>query len=240
MTNDNWNISLEKMMEAGVHFGHQARKWNPKMAPYICTERKGIHIIHIIQTARLLHEACEFSTNAASKGKQFLLVGTRYQTAGLIAAAAKKGRCHYVNRKWLGGMLTNWTTIESRLKRFKQLEEQEKNDLFNKLPKKEAAILKTQLNQLRKYLNGIKYMTKIPDVVILIDQHQDTTAIQECIKLGIPTIGLVDTDCDPSLVDMPIPANDDTKTSIEWILNKLIIAIQKGHQRRDKFSKTRR
>lgn len=237
MTYDNWNISLEEMMQAGVHFGHQARKWNPRMAPYIFTERKGIHIIHITQTARLLSEACEFSTNAAGKGKQFLLVGTRYQTAGLVEIAAKRARCHYVNTKWLGGMLTNWSTIQTRLQRFKQLEAQENAGMLDKLPKKEAAVLRTQLSQLRKYLNGIKYMTKLPDVVIFIDQHQDITAIQECIKLGIPTIGLVDTDCDPDLVDMPIPANDDTKTSIEWILNKLIEAIQQGHQRRKQFAK---
>nr|YP_636395.1 ribosomal protein S2 [Staurastrum punctulatum]Q32RY1.1 RecName: Full=Small ribosomal subunit protein uS2c; AltName: Full=30S ribosomal protein S2, chloroplastic [Staurastrum punctulatum]AAX45757.1 ribosomal protein S2 [Staurastrum punctulatum] len=231
MKTESLTISLEEMMEAGVHFGHQTRKWNPKMAPYIFTKRRGIYILHIFKTARLLAEACEFSANAASQGKQFLIVGTKYQAADLVSAAAKKARCHYVNQKWLGGMLTNWSTIETRVTRLKQLEDQENAGVLNQLPKKEAAVLKRQLIQLRKYLEGIKYMTRLPDIVIIIDQQKEATAVEECIKLGIPTICLVDTDCDPDLTDMPIPANDDARSSIRWILDKLTTAIREGRNR---------
>lgn len=226
MKNENWHIDLKEMMEAGVHFGHQSRKWNPKMAPYIFTQRRGIHIIHLPKTATLLFEACEFIANAASKKKQFLIVGTRSQAADLVAAAAKKARCHYINKKWLGGMLTNWSTTKTRLQRLRQLEAQEMAEIFETLPKKESAVLKRQLNQLRKYLDGVKYMTALPDVVIIIDQQQDATTIQECQKLGIPTICLVDTDCDPDLTNMPIPANNDARGSIKWILDKFVVAMR--------------
>lgn len=223
-----WNINLEEMMEAGVHFGHQARKWNPKMAPYIFTERKGIHIINLTQTARFLSEACNSVANAASKGKQFSIIGTKYQAADLTASAAMKARCHYVNKKWLGGMLTNWSTIEKRLQKLRDLENKEKTGGFDRLPKKEAAILKGQLVQLQKYLGGIEYMTSLPDVVIIVDQQEESIAIKECITLNIPTICLVDTDCNPDLADIPIPANDDARASIRWISNKLTSAICEG------------
>nr|YP_009732761.1 ribosomal protein S2 [Buxbaumia aphylla]QHU77103.1 ribosomal protein S2 [Buxbaumia aphylla] len=228
MKQKSWNINLEEMMEAGVHFGHQAGKWNPKMASYIFTERKGIHIINLTQTARFLSEACDLVANAANKGKQFLIVGTKYQAADLIASAAIKARCHYVNQKWLGGMLTNWSTIEKRLQRFKDLENKQNKGILDQLPKKEAANLKRQLAQLQKYLGGIKYMTNLPDIVIIIDQQKEITAIRECITLGIPTICLVDTDCNPDFTDIPIPANDDARASIRWILNKLTLAINEG------------
>jgi len=224
----NWNINLYEMMEAGVHFGHQARKWNPKMAPWIFTERNGIHIINLTQTARSLSEACDFLANAAKKKKQFLLVGTKHQAADIVAEAAISARCHYVNNKWLGGMLTNWSTIETRLQKLAELEAQENLGLLDRLPKKEAAILKKKLHQLRKYLGGIKYMTVLPDVVIIIDQKQEMAAIKECMKLGIPTICLVDTDCDPDLTEIPIPANDDARASIRCILDKLTLAIREG------------
>jgi small subunit ribosomal protein S2 len=224
----NENFNLKEMMEVGIHFGHQARKWNPKMAPYIFTQRRGIHIIHLPKTATLLFEACQFLSEAASQNKQFLIVGTRSQASDLVAIAAKKTRCHFVNQKWLGGMLTNWSTTKTRLEKLRELEVQESNQVFDNLPKKESAILKRQLNQLRKYLDGMKYMTELPDVVLIIDQKQDLTAVQECIKLGIPTICLVDTDCDPDLTNMPIPANNDARGSIKWILNKLTSAIREG------------
>nr|YP_009193401.1 ribosomal protein S2 [Takakia lepidozioides]UPM51622.1 ribosomal protein S2 [Takakia lepidozioides] len=228
MKQKSWNIHSEEMMEAGVHFGHQARKWNPKMASYISTERKGIHIINPTQTARFSSEACDSVANAASKGKQFSIVGTEYQAADLVASAATKARCHYVNRKWLGGMSTNRSTTETRLQRFKDLENKEDTGVLNRLPKKEAANLKRQLAQLQKYLGGIKYMTSLPDIVTIVDQQKESTAIQECITLGIPTICLVDTDCDPDLADIPIPANDDARASIRWILDKLTLAIREG------------
>nr|YP_005352936.1 ribosomal protein S2 [Mankyua chejuensis]ADZ47968.1 ribosomal protein S2 [Mankyua chejuensis]AJJ48598.1 ribosomal protein S2 [Mankyua chejuensis] len=228
MQQRNRNIDLEEMMEAGVHFGHQAQKWNPKMAPYIFTERKGIHILNLIQTARFLSEACDLVFDAANEGKQFLMVGTKYQAVDLIASAAIKARCHYVNQKWLGGTLTNWSTIETRLHKFRDLENKKRTGRFYRLPRKEAAILERQLSQLRKYLGGIQYMTDLPDVVIIVDQHKEYTAIRECITLGIPTICVVDTDCDPDLTDIPIPANDDARSSIRWILNELTLAIREG------------
>nr|YP_010881325.1 ribosomal protein S2 [Moerckia flotoviana]WIA67277.1 ribosomal protein S2 [Moerckia flotoviana] len=228
MKQKSWNIHLEEMMEAGVHFGHQARKWNPKMAPYIFTERKGIHIINLAQTARFLSEACDLVSNAASKGKQFLIVGTKYQAADLVASAASGARCHYVNHKWLGGMLTNWSTIETRLRKFKNLEDKKLTGTFGRLPKREAADSERRLDRLEKYLGGIKYMTALPDIVTIIDQRKEFTAIRECVTLGIPTICLVDTDCDPDATDIPIPANDDARASIRWISNKSTSAIREG------------
>ena len=227
----NWNIDLIEMMEAGVHLGHPTPNWNPKMAPYVFTQRRGIHIIDLLKTADQLYEACTFLIDAASKKKQVLVVGTKYQAADLVVAAAKKSRSHYVEKKWLGGMLTNWSTTKTRLQRLRHLEAQEIANVFDRLPKKESAILKKQLNQLRKYLNGIKYMTSLPDVVIIIDPKKNTTAIQECLKLGIPTICLVDTDCDPESTEMPIPANNDSRGSVKWILDKLTLAIRKGFRR---------
>nr|YP_010265837.1 ribosomal protein S2 [Botrychium ternatum]UHY94406.1 ribosomal protein S2 [Botrychium ternatum] len=232
MRQRNWNIDLEEMMEAGVHFGHQAQKWNPKMAPYIFTERKGIHILNLTQTARFLSEACDLVSDAANEGKQFLTVGTKYQAADLIASAATRARCHYVNQKWLGGTLTNWSTIETRLLKFRDLEEKKETGRLHRLPRKEAAILERQLSQLRKYLGGIKYMTNLPDIVTIADQHKEYTAIRECITLGIPTICVVDTDCDPDLADVPTPANDDARSSIRWILNELTLAIREGRSNR--------
>nr|YP_635714.1 ribosomal protein S2 [Chara vulgaris]ABA61963.1 ribosomal protein S2 [Chara vulgaris]WAP91290.1 ribosomal protein S2 [Chara vulgaris] len=218
--------NLEEMLEAGVHFGHQSHKWNPRMAPYIFSERKGVHIIDLIQTSNLLHEACDFLANAASNKKEFLLVGTKFQASDLIKSEALKSRCHYVNQRWLGGMLTNWMTIETRIQRLKNLETQEKLGAFHHLPKKDAAHLKRQLNQLQKYLGGMKYMKNLPDVVIIVDQQKEIIAVQECRVLGIPIIALVDTNCDPEIVDIPIPANDDARSSIRWILSKLTAAIR--------------
>nr|QQP00251.1 ribosomal protein S2 [Selaginella nipponica] len=221
-----WNIRLEDMMEAGVHFGHQARRWNPKMAPYILTERKGIHIVDLTQTARLLSEACDLVAGAAGKGKQFLIVGTKYQAADVIRSAATRAQCHYVNEKWLGGTLTNWSTTETRLQRLEDLEG--KAERLHGSPEGRAATSGRQLAQLRRDLGGIRYMKGLPDVAIIVDQRKELIATRECIALGIPTICLVDTDCDPDLTDIPIPANDDSRASIRWILNKLTLAIREG------------
>nr|YP_009514469.1 ribosomal protein S2 [Lygodium microphyllum]AXG76066.1 ribosomal protein S2 [Lygodium microphyllum] len=228
MRRKNWNIDLEGMMGAGVHFGHQTHRWNPKMSPYIFTERKGVHIIDLIQTASLLSETCDFVCDAAMEGKEFLIVGTKYQVADLVTSAAKISRCHYVSEKWLSGTLTNWSTTEMRLRRFKHLQDGENTGEFDRLPKKEASILKRQLVRLDKYLSGIQYMSDLPDIVIITDQHEQSTALQECIILGIPTICVVDTDCDPYLTDIPIPGNDDARSSIRWILDKLALAICEG------------
>nr|AJF41934.1 ribosomal protein S2 [Araucaria muelleri]AJF42015.1 ribosomal protein S2 [Araucaria scopulorum]AJF42179.1 ribosomal protein S2 [Araucaria bernieri]AJF42259.1 ribosomal protein S2 [Araucaria luxurians]AJF42338.1 ribosomal protein S2 [Araucaria subulata]AJF42503.1 ribosomal protein S2 [Araucaria rulei]AJF42745.1 ribosomal protein S2 [Araucaria humboldtensis]AJF42825.1 ribosomal protein S2 [Araucaria biramulata]AJF42989.1 ribosomal protein S2 [Araucaria columnaris]AJF43314.1 ribosomal prot len=228
MAKHSWNINLEEMMKAGVHLGHKTRKWNPKMAPYIFTERRNLHIINMTQTARFLSEACNLVFDAAEKGKQFLIVGTKNPAADATESAALGAQCHYVNQKWLGGMLTNWSTTKMKLRKLKYLKKKQDTGGFHQFTKKEAARLKRQLDQLQKYLGGIRYMTSLPDIVIIVDQKKQYTAIEECITLGIPTICLVDTDCDPDLVDIPIPANDDSITSIRLILNKLTSAICEG------------
>nr|YP_009435741.1 ribosomal protein S2 [Monopsis alba]ATG25743.1 ribosomal protein S2 [Monopsis alba] len=223
-----WNINLEELMDAGVHFGHHIRKWNPKMAPYISAKRKGRHITNLIKTARFLSEACDLVFDAARRGKQFLIVGTTKKAADLVLRAAIRARCHYVNKKWLSGMLTNWSITETRLKKFRDLRITEKTGRLNRFRKRDAAILKRQLSHLQRNLGGIKYMTELPDIVIILDQHKEHTALQECITLGIPTICLIDTNCDPNLADLPIPANDDSISSLRFILNKLVFAICEG------------
>nr|YP_010007149.1 ribosomal protein S2 [Passiflora mucronata]QNR05992.1 ribosomal protein S2 [Passiflora mucronata]QVX28106.1 ribosomal protein S2 [Passiflora mucronata] len=226
-----WNINLEEMLEAGVHFGHAIKKWNPKMAPYISAKRKGIHITNLIRTARFLSEACDLVFDAASSRKKFLIVGTKKKAADSVARAALRARCHYVNKKWLGGILTNWSTTELRLQKFRDLRIDQKTGKLNRLPKRDVARLKRQLSHLQKYLGGIKYMTGLPDIVIIVDQQEEYTALRECITLGIPTICLIDTNCDPDLADISIPANDDTRASIRFILNKLVFAICEGRSR---------
>nr|QCI04974.1 ribosomal protein S2 [Callithamnion tetricum] len=221
-------VLLTELLEAGVHFGHQARRWNPKMFPYIYTERNGIHIIDLVQTAQLLTEACEFVKVSSRDDKTFLFLGTKRQAAGIIAQEAKRCNSHYVNQRWLGGMLTNWVTIKSRVDRLKALEQQEQEGLIDLLPKKEAAMLRRELSKLKKHLNGIKEMKKIPDLVIIVDQKRESTAIQECIKLGIHTICILDTNCNPELIDIPIPANDDAIRSIKLVVSKIADSIIDG------------
>nr|YP_009432799.1 ribosomal protein S2 [Cassytha filiformis]ATL22029.1 ribosomal protein S2 [Cassytha filiformis]AXV54120.1 ribosomal protein S2 [Cassytha filiformis]QWL21225.1 ribosomal protein S2 [Cassytha filiformis]QWL22415.1 ribosomal protein S2 [Cassytha filiformis]BBA53350.1 ribosomal protein S2 [Cassytha filiformis] len=228
MTRRYWNMDLAEMMEAGVHFGHGTRKCNPRMAPYISAKRKGIHITNLTRTARFLSEACDLVFDAASIGKHFLIVGTKSKAADSVASAAIRARCHYVNKKWLGGLLTNWSTTEMRLHRFRDLRSEQNTGKLNCLPKRDVAVLKRQLSHLQTYLGGIKYMTKLPDIVIIVDQQEDYMALRECLTLGIPTICLIDTNCDPDLADISIPANDDAIASIRWILNKLVSAICEG------------
>nr|YP_010904270.1 ribosomal protein S2 [Catenella fusiformis]WCH57521.1 ribosomal protein S2 [Catenella fusiformis] len=223
-------VSLSELLEAGVHFGHQARRWNPKMFPYIYTERNGIHIIDLVQTAQLLTDAYEFTRNCASEGKKFLFVGTKRQAAGIIAQEALRSNSYYVNQRWLGGMLTNWATIKSRVGRLKALEEQETSGIVDQLPKKEAATIRRELYKLKKHLYGIREMKKLPDLIVIVDQKRETTAIQECIKLGIPTICILDTNCNPELIDIPIPANDDAIRSIKLIIGKIADAILEGQK----------
>jgi len=220
------DINLAQLLEAGVHFGHKAYRWNPKMFPYIYTERNNIHILDLVQTAQLLKQAKSYVSDASNEGKTFLYVGTKRQASAVIAQEAK--RCpnvYYVNHRWLGGMFTNWTTLKSRIERLKTLEQQEVEGVFNLLPKKEASLRLKELEKLRKHLNGVKEMEKLPDVAIIIDQKREMTAIQECRKLGIPIISILDTNCDPDLVDMPIPGNDDAVRSIKLILSSLTDSI---------------
>nr|YP_009397019.1 ribosomal protein S2 [Spyridia filamentosa]ARW66205.1 ribosomal protein S2 [Spyridia filamentosa] len=223
-------VALSDLLEAGVHFGHQARRWNPKMFPYIYTERNNIHIIDLVQTAQLLTEACDLIKAAASEGKTFLFIGTKRQAAGVIAREAIRSNSFYVNQRWLGGMLTNWITIKSRVDRLRALEIQQASGSIDVLPKKEASVIRRELEKLKKHLDGIKNMVKLPDLVIIVDQKKENTAIQECVKLGIPIICILDTNSDPEFVDIPIPANDDAIRSIKLILSKISDAIIEGSE----------
>lgn len=221
-------VTLAQLLESGVHFGHQTRRWNPKMDRYIFTERNGVHIIDLVQTAQLMEEAYDYMRSAAERGEKFLFVGTKRQAAGIIAAEASRCGAYYVNQRWLGGMLTNWTTIKTRVDRLKELERMEDTGAMERRPKKEAAMLRRELTKLQKYLGGIKNMRKIPDIVVMVDQRREYNAVQECEKLDIPIVSLLDTNCDPDVADIPIPANDDAIRSIKLILGKLADAIYEG------------
>ena len=222
------DISLSQLLEAGVHFGHKAYRWNPKMFPYIYTERNNIHILDLIQSTQLLKEANRYVESAAQQKQTFLFIGTKRQASALVANEAKRCNSYYVNHRWLGGMLTNWVTVKNRIARLKVLEQQEAEGSFNLLPKKEASLRKTELEKLRRHLNGVKEMEKLPSIAIIIDQKREITAVKECRKLGIPIISILDTNCDPDLVDIPIPGNDDAVRSIKLILNSLTDSINIG------------
>lgn len=225
------DISLSQLLEAGVHFGHKAHRWNPKMFPYIYSEVNNIHILDLIQSATLLKKAMKYLEVAASQNKKVLFVGTKRQATTLIAQEAKRSNSYYVNHRWLGGMLTNWSTMKERIEKLKDLEKQESEGTFDLLTKKEGALRRKELIKLRKYLDGIKSMTSLPDVVIIIDQRREITAIAECRKLGIPVVSILDTNCDPDLVDIPIPGNDDAVRSIKLILTLLTDSIIKGQMK---------
>ena len=225
------DITLAQLLDAGVHFGHKAYRWNPKMFPYIYTERNSIHILDLVQTAQSLKRANAYIAKAASEEKTFLFIGTKCQASTLIAQEAKRCNSYYVNRRWLGGMLTNWVTLKSRILRLKVLEKQEIDQVFKLLPKKEASLRKTELDKLRRDLNGVKDMEGLPDIAIIIDQKREMTAIRECRKLGIPIVSILDTNCDPDLVDIPIPGNDDAVRSIKLILKSLTDSILLGQSK---------
>jgi len=222
------DIQLSQLLEAGVHFGHKAHRWNPKMFPYIYSEVNNIHILDLIQSATLLKEAMRYLELATSDNKKVLFVGTKRQATTLIAQEAKRSNSYYVNHRWLGGMLTNWSTMKERIEKLKDLEKQEAEGTLELLTKKEAALRRKELSKLRKHLDGIKTMSELPDVAIIIDQKREMTAIAECRKLGIPIISILDTNCDPDLIDIPIPGNDDAVRSIKLIVNSLTDSILKG------------
>jgi len=221
-------VSLAELLESGVHFGHQTRRWNPRMAQYIYTARNGVHIIDLVQTAQLIEVAYDFMRDSSEKGKKVLFVGTKRQAAGIIAQEASRCGSYYVNQRWLGGMLTNWETIKTRVERLKELENLETTGALDKRPKKEGSMLRRELGKLQKYLGGIKTMRKVPDIVVIVDQKREHNAISECQKLNIPVLSILDTNCDPDVVDIPIPANDDAIRSIKLILGKLADAIHEG------------
>jgi small subunit ribosomal protein S2 len=222
------DITLSQLLEAGVHFGHKSYRWNPKMFPYIYSEVNNIHILDLVQSATLLKEANNYLENAAREGKTFLFIGTKRQASTLIAQESERCDSFYVNHRWLGGMLTNWSTLKERIEYLKNLEQQEADNTFDLLTKKEATLRRKELKKLRRHLDGIKSMKSIPDIAIVIDQKREMTAIKECRKLGIPVVSILDTNCDPDLVDVPIPGNDDAVRSIKLILKSLTDSIISG------------
>lgn len=223
-------VTLGELLNAGVHFGHQSSRWNPKMFPYIYTEQNGIHVIDLVQTARLLTHAYNYIQKAAKEGKQFLFVGTKRQAANIIAEEAQKCGSHYVNHRWLGGTLTNWSTVQSRVEYLKSLNQQEESGELDSLPKKEAALRRREMDKLQQNLGGLTGMSQVPEIAIFVDPKREATAIAECKKLGITIISILDTNCDPNVVDIPIPANDDAVRSIKLIISTLSDAIITGKQ----------
>lgn len=222
--------SMRQLLEAGVHFGHQTRRWNPKMRPYIYGERNGIYIIDLEQTSRALTRACEFVRKAASEKKNIVFVGTKKQAADIVEEEAKRCGAHFVNRRWLGGMLTNFETIRLRINRLKELEEMRDTGEFYRRPKKEVAVLNRELSKLEKSLGGIKNMRGKPDILFIIDQKRELIAVTEAKKVGITTIGIIDTNCDPGGIDYVIPGNDDSIRSIKLITGKVADSILEGKE----------
>ncbi len=222
--------SMRQLLEAGVHFGHQTRRWNPKMRPYIYGERNGIYIIDLDQTTRALDKACDFMRQAASEKKNIIFVGTKKQAAEIVEEEAKRCGVHFVNRRWLGGMLTNFETIRLRINRLKELEEMRDTGEFYRRPKKELAVLNRELYKLDKSLGGIKTMRGKPDILFIIDQKREIIAVSEAKKVGITTVGIIDTNCDPDGIDLVIPGNDDAIRSIKLITGKIADAILEGKQ----------
>jgi len=224
------NLTMKELLEAGVHFGHQTRRWNPKMKEYIFGERNGIHIIDLQKTLKMFKAAAEFVADLAAQGKTVLFVGTKRQAQEVIAEEAQRCGMFYVNHRWLGGTLTNWGTIAKSIKRFKELEEIEQDGRLEQMPKKEAARIRHELRHLRENLTGIKELAGLPDALFVIDPNKEEIAVREARKLGIPVVAIVDTNCDPDLVDHVIPGNDDALRAIRLFAAKIAEAVLEGRQ----------
>ncbi|MBQ9015373.1 MAG: 30S ribosomal protein S2 [Firmicutes bacterium] len=223
-------ISMKQLLEAGVHFGHQTRRWNPKMAPYIFTERNGIYIIDLQKTVRKIDEAYEFMKEVAASGKPVLFVGTKKQAQAAIHDEALRCDMFYVNQRWLGGMLTNYKTISQRIKRLYQIQAMEEDGTFEKLSKKEVGKLRLEYEKLEKFLGGIKEMKGMPGAIFVVDPKKEKIAVNEARKLNIPVIGIVDTNCDPDDVDYIIPANDDAIRAVKLIAGCMADAVIEARQ----------
>jgi len=223
-------ISMKQLLEAGVHFGHQTRRWNPKMAPYIYTERNGIYIIDLQKTVGLIDDAFDAIADIAAQGGTILFVGTKKQAQEAIRTEAERCGMFYVNERWLGGMLTNFKTIQGRIKRLKDIEKMEENGTFDVLPKKEVIELKKEQAKLEKNLGGIKEMRNIPDAIFVVDPKKEKICVQEARKLNIPLIGICDTNCDPEELDYVIPGNDDAIRAVKLIVSKMADAIVEANQ----------
>ncbi|CAM3375738.1 30S ribosomal protein S2 [Hydrogenibacillus schlegelii] len=226
-------VSMKQLLESGVHFGHQTRRWNPKMAKYIFTERNGIYIIDLQKTVRKLEEAYRFVRQLAEEGGTVLFVGTKKQAQETIREEAQRAGMFYVNHRWLGGTLTNFVTIQKRIGRLKELEKMETDGTFDVLPKKEVNRLRKEKERLEKYLGGIREMKRLPDAVYIVDPRKERIAVQEARKLGIPIVAIVDTNCDPDEIDYVIPGNDDAIRAVRLITSKIADAILEGRQGRD-------
>ena len=223
-------VAMKQLLEAGVHFGHQTRRWDPKMAEYIFQARNGIHIIDLQKTSKKLDEAYAFLKEQAEAGKTVLFVGTKKQAQECVKEAAEKSGMYYVDQRWLGGMLTNFDTIRTRVQRLKDLEKMQEDGTFEVLPKKEVILLKKEMEKLERNLGGIKDMEEIPGVIFLVDPKKEHIAVLEAKKLGIPVIGLVDTNCNPEEVDYAIPGNDDAIRAVKLITDVMANAIIEGRQ----------
>ena len=223
-------VAMKQLLEAGVHFGHQTRRWDPKMAEYIFQARNGIHIIDLQKTSKKIDEAYAFLKEQVEEGKTVLFVGTKKQAQECVKEAAEKSGMYYVDQRWLGGMLTNFDTIRTRVQRLKDLEKMQEDGTFEVLPKKEVILLKKEMEKLERNLGGIKDMEEIPGVIFLVDPKKEHIAVLEAKKLGIPVIGLVDTNCNPEEVDYAIPGNDDAIRAVKLITDVMANAIIEGKQ----------
>ncbi len=223
-------ISMKQLLEAGVHFGHQTRRWNPKMAEYIYTERNGIYIIDLQKTVRKVEEAYNFVRQIAMNGSTILFVGTKKQAQDSIREEAERCGMYYINNRWLGGTLTNYTTIRRRINRLEELNAMEKDGRFDVLPKKEVAKLRNEMEKLEKNLGGIRTMNGKPSCIFIVDTKKEHIAVQEARRLGIPVIAIVDTNCDPEEADYPIPGNDDAIRAVKLMAGKLADAVLEGRQ----------
>ena len=223
-------VAMKQLLEAGVHFGHQTRRWDPKMAEYIFQARNGIHIIDLQKTSKKIDEAYAFLKEQAEEGKTVLFVGTKKQAQECVKEAAEKSGMYYVDQRWLGGMLTNFDTIRTRVQRLKDLEKMQEDGTFEVLPKKEVILLKKEMEKLERNLGGIKNMEEIPGVIFLVVPKKEHIAVLEAKKLGIPVIGLVDTNCNPEEVDYAIPGNDDAIRAVKLITDVMANAIIEGRQ----------
>lgn len=226
-------ISMKQLLEAGVHFGHQTRRWNPKMSEYIFTERNGIYIIDLQKTVKLVDQAYNYVRDASANGATVLFVGTKKQAQDAIAEEATRANMFYVNHRWLGGTLTNWSTIQKRVARLKELRAMAEDGTFDRLPKKEVALLNKSREKLEKFLGGIADMPKIPDLLFIVDPHKEQLAVQEAHKLNIPIVAMVDTNADPDQIDVKIPSNDDAIRAVRLITAKMADAIIEGNQGED-------
>ncbi len=223
-------VAMKQLLEAGVHFGHQTRRWDPRMAEYIFQARNGIHIIDLQKTSKKLDEAYEFMKEQAEEGKTVLFVGTKKQAQECMKEAAEKSGMYYVNQRWLGGTLTNFSTIRERIHKLEELERMSEDGTFEVLPKREVVLLKKEMEKLTKNLGGIKNMTDIPGVMFVVDPKKEHNAVVEAHKLGIPVVGLVDTNCNPDDVDYVIPGNDDAIRAVKLIADSMANAIIEGKQ----------